>query len=109
MPLCAFSFRLQHWDTVRIKALAIALPATPRDPGSEDVQRIAHTRYAVYRQKASHCPPHLAIYPFSKPESQYQHRFGWDSQIPLSGQPRQSSPSTWIFRFNKQSIGVDVD
>lgn len=88
MSLCAISLRLQHSDTVRIKALAIAVPSNPRNAGSKDVQRIAQTRYAVHRQKVSYCPPCLAIRPFSKPVSQYQHRFGRDSQIPLSDQPR---------------------
>lgn len=48
MLLRAISFRLQHWDLVRIKALVLAGLSTPHDPGSEDVQRMSHTHYAVY-------------------------------------------------------------
>jgi len=48
MLLRAISIRPEHLDTVRIEALAIAVPSTLCDPSSKDVQRISHTRYAVY-------------------------------------------------------------
>jgi hypothetical protein len=86
---CASSSSLHSiWIRYASKVLAIIEPSNLQNPGGEDVQRVAHTRYAVLDRKPTIVHLTFLFATSLKPASKYQHRCGWDSQIPFSDQPR---------------------